>query len=58
MTTSELADLVDDMAARLWAAGVRPGEHIAPTRRTTSTSTSWPAPPPGSAPPRRCCRPR
>jgi acyl-coenzyme A synthetase/AMP-(fatty) acid ligase len=28
MTVSELADHVDDLAARLWAAGVRPGEHI------------------------------
>lgn len=29
LTTAELADLVDDMAARLWAAGVRAGEHVA-----------------------------
>lgn len=28
LTTSRLADLVDDLAARLWAAGVRPDEHI------------------------------
>ncbi|MEU5025218.1 class I adenylate-forming enzyme family protein [Streptomyces milbemycinicus] len=26
---AELADLVDDMAGRLWAAGVRPSEHVA-----------------------------
>ncbi|MFD4027508.1 AMP-binding protein [Streptomyces sp. NPDC058576] len=29
LTTARLADLIDDMAARLWAAGVRGGEHIA-----------------------------
>ncbi|MDT0345808.1 class I adenylate-forming enzyme family protein [Streptomyces litchfieldiae] len=29
LTVAQLADLVDDMAARLWAAGVRAGEHIA-----------------------------
>nr|BAE78973.1 fatty-acid-CoA ligase homolog [Streptomyces sp. KO-3988] len=28
LTVSRLADLVDDLAARLWAAGVRPDEHI------------------------------
>lgn len=28
LSASRLADLVDDLAARLWAAGVRPGEHI------------------------------
>jgi acyl-coenzyme A synthetase/AMP-(fatty) acid ligase len=28
MTVAELADHVDDLAARLWAAGVRPDEHI------------------------------
>jgi acyl-coenzyme A synthetase/AMP-(fatty) acid ligase len=28
LTVSQLADLVDDLAARLWAAGVRPDEHI------------------------------
>lgn len=28
LTVSQLADLVDDLAARLWAAGVRSGEHI------------------------------
>jgi acyl-coenzyme A synthetase/AMP-(fatty) acid ligase len=28
MTVAELAGHVDDLAARLWAAGVRPGEHI------------------------------
>ncbi|MGH3239055.1 MAG: class I adenylate-forming enzyme family protein [Spirillospora sp.] len=28
MTVSKLADHVDDLAARLWAAGVRPGEHV------------------------------
>jgi acyl-coenzyme A synthetase/AMP-(fatty) acid ligase len=27
-TVAELADLVDDVASRLWAAGVRPGEHV------------------------------
>jgi acyl-coenzyme A synthetase/AMP-(fatty) acid ligase len=27
-TMAELADLVDDFASRLWAAGVRPGEHV------------------------------
>ncbi|GDY59084.1 hypothetical protein SVIO_097070 [Streptomyces violaceusniger] len=26
---TELADLVDDLAARLWSAGVRPSEHVA-----------------------------
>jgi len=29
MTVAALADHVDDLAARLWAAGVRPGEQIA-----------------------------
>jgi acyl-coenzyme A synthetase/AMP-(fatty) acid ligase len=29
LTVAELADHVDDLAGRLWAAGVRPGEHIA-----------------------------
>ncbi|WP_030566764.1 class I adenylate-forming enzyme family protein [Streptomyces aureocirculatus] len=29
LTVGGLADLVDDMAARLWAAGVRAGEHLA-----------------------------
>ncbi|MFF7729215.1 class I adenylate-forming enzyme family protein [Streptomyces sp. NPDC008001] len=29
MTYAGLADHVDDLAARLWAAGVRPGEHLA-----------------------------
>lgn len=28
-TVGRLADYVDDMAARLWAAGVRPSEHVA-----------------------------
>ncbi|MFI0486646.1 class I adenylate-forming enzyme family protein [Actinomadura sp. 9N215] len=28
MTVSDLADHVGDLAARLWAAGVRPGEHV------------------------------
>ncbi|WP_225840493.1 class I adenylate-forming enzyme family protein [Streptomyces sp. NK08204] len=28
LTVSRLADIVDDLAARLWAAGVRPDEHI------------------------------
>lgn len=28
LTVSRLADLVDDLGARLWAAGIRPGEHI------------------------------
>jgi acyl-coenzyme A synthetase/AMP-(fatty) acid ligase len=28
VTVPELADLVDDFAARLWAAGVRPGERV------------------------------
>jgi acyl-coenzyme A synthetase/AMP-(fatty) acid ligase len=28
MTVPELADLVDDFASRLWAAGVRPGERV------------------------------
>jgi acyl-coenzyme A synthetase/AMP-(fatty) acid ligase len=28
LTVAELADHVDDLAGRLWAAGVRPGEHI------------------------------
>ncbi|MFG2359092.1 class I adenylate-forming enzyme family protein [Streptomyces sp. NPDC048521] len=28
LTVSRLAELVDDLAARLWAAGVRPDEHI------------------------------
>ncbi|QKW10545.1 acyl--CoA ligase [Streptomyces sp. NA04227] len=28
LTTAQLADLVDDLAGRLWAAGVRPGEHV------------------------------
>lgn len=28
LTVAELAGLVDDLAGRLWAAGVRPGEHI------------------------------
>ncbi|WP_018681611.1 AMP-binding protein [Actinokineospora enzanensis] len=27
-TVAELADVVDDTASRLWAAGVRPGEHV------------------------------
>src|ERR1044072_618369 len=26
---TDLADLVDDLAARLWSAGVRPSEHVA-----------------------------
>jgi acyl-coenzyme A synthetase/AMP-(fatty) acid ligase len=29
LTVAELADHVDDLAGRLWAAGVRPGEHVA-----------------------------
>ncbi|ASW54826.1 class I adenylate-forming enzyme family protein [Plantactinospora sp. KBS50] len=29
LTAAELADHVDDLAGRLWAAGLRPGEHIA-----------------------------
>lgn len=29
LTVADLAHHVDDLAARLWAAGVRPGEHIA-----------------------------
>ncbi|MDX3380421.1 AMP-binding protein [Streptomyces niveiscabiei] len=29
LTFASLADLVDDLAARLWAAGVRAGEHLA-----------------------------
>ncbi|HEY0452167.1 class I adenylate-forming enzyme family protein [Actinophytocola sp.] len=29
LTVAELAGHVDDLAGRLWAAGVRPGEHIA-----------------------------
>jgi acyl-coenzyme A synthetase/AMP-(fatty) acid ligase len=29
LTVAELADLVDEMAARLWAAGIRPRDHIA-----------------------------
>ncbi|HET8662651.1 MAG TPA: class I adenylate-forming enzyme family protein [Micromonosporaceae bacterium] len=29
LTAAELARHVDDLASRLWAAGVRPGEHIA-----------------------------
>jgi acyl-coenzyme A synthetase/AMP-(fatty) acid ligase len=28
LTVAELASHVDDLAARLWAAGVRPGEHV------------------------------
>ncbi|MFI9416661.1 class I adenylate-forming enzyme family protein [Streptomyces werraensis] len=28
MTLTEVADLVDDLASRLWAAGVRPGERV------------------------------
>ncbi|MEU1121917.1 MULTISPECIES: class I adenylate-forming enzyme family protein [unclassified Streptomyces] len=28
LTVAEFADAIDDLAARLWAAGVRPGEHI------------------------------
>ncbi|MFG3660776.1 class I adenylate-forming enzyme family protein [Streptomyces sp. NPDC047706] len=28
-TLAELADHVDDLAARLWAAGIRPSEHVA-----------------------------
>ncbi|MDI3422869.1 class I adenylate-forming enzyme family protein [Streptomyces luteolus] len=28
-TLAELADFVDDLAARLWAAGIRPSEHVA-----------------------------
>ncbi|MFD3869503.1 class I adenylate-forming enzyme family protein [Streptomyces sp. NPDC058623] len=28
VTVAEVADLVDDLAARLWAAKVRPGEHV------------------------------
>jgi acyl-coenzyme A synthetase/AMP-(fatty) acid ligase len=27
-TVAELADLVDDMASRLWAAHIRPGQHV------------------------------
>ncbi|MET7935524.1 class I adenylate-forming enzyme family protein [Streptomyces sp. NPDC005322] len=30
---TELADLVDDLAARLWSAGVRPSEHVAIHKR-------------------------
>ncbi|CAL9374077.1 class I adenylate-forming enzyme family protein [Streptomyces sp. NPDC091294] len=33
LTFATLADLVDDMAARLWAAGVRAGEHLALYKR-------------------------
>ncbi|WP_067838441.1 class I adenylate-forming enzyme family protein [Nocardia lijiangensis] len=29
LTVSELADHVDDLAGRLWSAGIRPGRHIA-----------------------------
>lgn len=29
LTVAELADLVDDMAGRLWAAGIRPRDHLA-----------------------------
>ncbi|MEV7791172.1 class I adenylate-forming enzyme family protein [Streptomyces sp. NPDC087512] len=29
LTVAELADLVDDMAGRLWAAGIRPRDHVA-----------------------------
>jgi acyl-coenzyme A synthetase/AMP-(fatty) acid ligase len=29
LTVARLADFVDDVAARLWAAGVRPGHHVA-----------------------------
>ncbi|QKV90925.1 acyl-CoA synthetase [Streptomyces sp. NA02950] len=29
----ELADLIDDMAGRLWSAGVRPSEHVAILKR-------------------------
>jgi acyl-coenzyme A synthetase/AMP-(fatty) acid ligase len=28
LTVAELADYIDDLAGRLWAAGVRPGEHV------------------------------
>ncbi|MFF1381867.1 class I adenylate-forming enzyme family protein [Streptomyces sp. NPDC058308] len=28
LTVAQFADAVDDLAARLWAAGVRPGEHL------------------------------
>jgi hypothetical protein len=28
-TVADLADLVDDVAARLWAAGIRPRDHVA-----------------------------
>ncbi|MET7761564.1 class I adenylate-forming enzyme family protein [Streptomyces sp. NPDC005393] len=30
---TELADMVDDLAARLWSAGVRPSEHVAIHKR-------------------------
>ncbi|SFB98126.1 class I adenylate-forming enzyme family protein [Streptomyces aidingensis] len=33
LTAAGLADLVDDMAARLWAAGVRPTDHVALYKR-------------------------
>lgn len=36
LTTAHLADLVDDLAARLWAAGVRPDEHIVLHKRANA----------------------
>ncbi|MCX5372802.1 MULTISPECIES: class I adenylate-forming enzyme family protein [unclassified Streptomyces] len=36
LTASRLADLVDDLAARLWAAGVRPDEHIVLHKRANA----------------------
>ncbi|TQJ37155.1 AMP-binding protein [Streptomyces sp. NBC_00080] len=36
LTVSRLADLVDDLAARLWAAGVRPDEHIVLHKRANA----------------------
>ena len=39
LTVTELADHVDDLAARLWAAGVRPDEHLVVYK--TANADSW-----------------
>ncbi|MER7488875.1 class I adenylate-forming enzyme family protein [Streptomyces sp. NPDC126497] len=36
LTVSRLAELVDDLAARLWAAGVRPDEHVVLHKRANA----------------------
>ncbi|MEU5689462.1 long-chain acyl-CoA synthetase [Streptomyces venezuelae] len=36
LTVRQYADLVDDLAGRLWAAGVRPGEHVVLYKRANA----------------------